>query len=530
MIIEIKNKIEWQKGLHERQEQDSKWFKLAEECKLTQREELLKQEEKIKKLKKVTRNEDQKSQIYLQNESPQYELCKIEGDKDKERNGNTGIQHTCIECVEHLTYNKNKICKCCYLNGLEWRVREDDIEQTQITMQKEDWQYNNNNQYFSDQSEQTEQTNESKNDYYYQRKPEKKRIVVRKERKKYPKWKGSLEIETLEQPTTKWSERTRRRLNRNNEWNIPDPPEVVIDERPIITTRRNRGTSNIIQQYTAPVINENPEEEESNEEENSHSEEDSEEGDNTQHLIWGTDSENEQPESSTQARRRRIRTQTPNEEEEEEEERPLEEGIFNENGDGLVPLHKGNSAITLNIEINGWRMQGIIDHNFRDSFVTEETATKCALMMNSNRIHDREQNLEGTYFPLPYKKETTREVDIRIATNITIQITEGLKIIKNLPWQSQSTENWKSRMFMVIGYDTIEELKIRIDLQKRYIMIPNEDFVQPTEKRYNVIKGLMYPDLTIQENQQLAIIEEAGYENKEKPKEKIETIREIDTD
>src|SRR5438034_10378117 len=81
MIIEIKNKIEWQKGLHERQEQDSKWFKLAEECKLTQREELLKQEEKIKKLKKVTRNEDQKSQVYLQNESPQYELCKIEGDK-----------------------------------------------------------------------------------------------------------------------------------------------------------------------------------------------------------------------------------------------------------------------------------------------------------------------------------------------------------------------------------------------------------------------------------------------------------------
>src|SRR5438034_1347237 len=456
MIIEIKNKIEWQKRLHERQEQYNKWYKLAEECKLTKQEELKKQEEKIKKIKKITRNEDQKSQIYLQNESPQYELCKIEGDKDKERNGNTGIQHTCIECVEHLTYNKNKICKCCYLNGLEWRVREDDVEQSQITMQKEDWQYNNNNQYFSDQSEQTEQTNESKNDYYYQRKPEKKRIVVRKERKKYPKWKGSLEIETLEQPTTKWSERTRRRLNRNNEWNIPDPPEVVIDERPIITTRRNRGTSNIIQQYTAPVINENPEEEESNEEE--------------------------------------------------------------------------NSTITLNIEINGWRMQRIIDHNFRDSFVTEETATKCALMMNSNRIHDREQNLEGTYFPLPYKKETTREVDIRIATNITIQITEGLKIIKNLPWRSQSTENWKSRMFMVIGYDTIEELKIRIDLQKRYIMIPNEDFVQQTEKRYNVIKGLMYTDLTIQENQQLAIIEEVGDENKEKPKEKIEIIMEIDTD
>src|SRR5437763_328823 len=131
-------------------------------------------------------------------------------------------------------------------------------EQPQITIQKEDWQYNNNNQYFSDQSE---QTNESKNDYYYQRKPEKKRIVVRKKRKEHPKWKGSLEIETLEQPTTKWSERTRRRLNRNNEWNIPDPPEVVINERPIITTRRNRGTSNIIQQYTAPVINENPEEE-----------------------------------------------------------------------------------------------------------------------------------------------------------------------------------------------------------------------------------------------------------------------------
>ena len=61
-------------------------------------------------------------------------------------------------------------------------------------------------------------------------------------------------------------------------------------------TRRNRGTSNIIQQYTAPVINENPEEEGSSEEENSHSErngDSEEEGDDTQYLIWGTDSENE---------------------------------------------------------------------------------------------------------------------------------------------------------------------------------------------------------------------------------------------
>ena len=78
-------------------------------------------------------------------------------------------------------------------------------------------------------------------------------------------------------------------------------------------------------------------------------------------------------------------------------------------------------------------MQGIISHNFRDNFITEETAARCALIMNTNRRHNREQNLEETYFPLPYKQETTREIDVRIATNITIQMTEGLKIIKNLP-------------------------------------------------------------------------------------------------
>ena len=111
-------------------------------------------------------------------------------------------------------------------------------------------------------------------------------------------------------------------------------------------------------------------------------------------------------------------------------------------------------------------MQGIISHNFRDNFITEETAARCALIMNTNRRHNREQNLEETYFPLPYKQETTREIDVRIATNITIQMTEGLKIIKNLPWRSQSTENWRSRMFTVIGHDTIEELKLKIDLQK----------------------------------------------------------------
>ena len=35
-------------------------------------------------------------------------------------------------------------------------------------------------------------------------------------------------------------------------------------------------------------------------------------------------------------------------------------------------------------------MQGIISHNFRDNFVTEETAARCALIMNTNRRHNRE--------------------------------------------------------------------------------------------------------------------------------------------
>src|SRR5207249_2687159 len=163
--------------------------------------------------------------------------------------------------------------------------------------------------------------------------------------------------------------------------------------------------SNIIQQYTAPVEEENFEEsEESNDSENPENESNRER--NIQRLIWGTPSskgdEDGQPESSTQGRRRQIsRTSNESEDESESENSNLEEGTTDRNGNGLIPLHVGNSAITLNIEINGYRMQRIIDHNFKENFMTRETATKCALLMQSNRRHREVQNLEKTYFPFP---------------------------------------------------------------------------------------------------------------------------------
>jgi len=74
--------------------------------------------------------------------------------------------------------------------------------------------------------------------------------------------------------------------------------------------------------------------------------------------------------------------------------------------------------------------------------MTRETAAKCVLLMQSNRRHRREQNLEKTYFPFPYRQKTTRKINVKIATNITIEIPEGLKIIENLTWRSQSTTDW----------------------------------------------------------------------------------------
>jgi len=80
---------------------------------------------------------------------------------------------------------------------------------------------------------------------------------------------------------------------------------------------------------------------------------------------------------------------------------------------------------------------------------------------------------------------------------------------------------------MVIGNETIKELRLKIDLQKQLLMVPNENWAQPTEKRYNIIKGLIYPDLSIQANQQLAVIEDEGVMS---TKEKIEMIEEMEID
>src|SRR6266498_3051556 len=100
----------------------------------------MEQKRKLKNLQEK-QNEIETDQEEEEREQPlQYGLCKIEGEANRIRNGSTDTR-LCIECNSHLIYNKNKICKYCYLNGLEWRVTEGEIQPLPVVHGKKENYY-----------------------------------------------------------------------------------------------------------------------------------------------------------------------------------------------------------------------------------------------------------------------------------------------------------------------------------------------------------------------------------------------------
>ena len=549
LVEEINKKMRWMEELNEKEAEDEKWSQLRNEIPLTSLERTLKFKKEIQKIKEDLKEEkeakeenleesEQESTIpqYLEIEiqqakefrkqmekegtiyydKQQFKLCSKEGENDWIRNGYSDL-HVCLDCNDHLTYNKNRACKCCYLENEQWKVPEE-IETGEPAVKPTDFEEHRWRNYDKNYEENQEDWENSR-----------ERIVKRTPRKILPKWKGSWEIETVEEgePTT-WSSRTRRQMRRAGL--VPPPPEVLIEERPISSRRRSNRPSNIVRRhgFNTPLREDEIEEETSDDNDDNNNN-----NDDTQRLIWGSSSENEdsgQQETSTQAQRRQRRRSLRNSENSNNPPGEEESGNEEENEEtGLIPLHRGNSAVVINIEINGYRMQGIFNHNFKDTYMTQETAQRCGLIMNSNRRFRQMQYLENTYIPFPYKQETTRPVDVRISEEVTISVSAPIKIIENLPntWTSQSTRDRRSRMYMNFGYDIMEEAEIRIDIPKQRILIPNENWTRPTELKYKKIQGFSFPDLSIQENQQLAAIEE---DYQEYPKQKIEVIEEMAID
>ena len=71
--------------------------------------------------------------------------------------------------------------------------------------------------------------------------------------------------------------------------------------------------------------------------------------------------------------------------------------------------------------------------------------------------------------------------------------------------RSRSLQDQRNRLWVVIGMDTIDELKIKIDIPRRKIIIPNPYYEAPTQKKNMQVTARFFPDLSIQDNQRLEI-------------------------
>ena len=104
-----------------------------------------------------------------------------------------------------------------------------------------------------------------------------------------------------------------------------------------------------------------------------------------------------------------------------------------------------------------------------------------------------------------YEQRTANPIDIRIGQDnqrrdVFITTSDIVPIVRrdNFHNRSQSLQDRRNRLFIIIGMDTIQQNEIRIKVQgnKSEIMIPNQNYVAPTEKKYHKFNAMQYPDLS----------------------------------
>ena len=172
-------------------------------------------------------------------------------------------------------------------------------------------------------------------------------------------------------------------------------------------------------------------------------------------------------------------------------------------------VFQAQSGLCINGIINGFKIQIGFSTIHKYNFMTKNTALRCNLIRN--RRHDT-QYLENTWMDHGYK-ETRDDIntDIRISEaednpyNRDLYITlDDIRIVndENFFNRSQSLQDPRNRYFLIIGYDTIKDLRIRIDTINNRIKIPNPQYQAPLEKKDFTIKAKSWPDLSIPENRE----------------------------
>jgi hypothetical protein len=157
--------------------------------------------------------------------------------------------------------------------------------------------------------------------------------------------------------------------------------------------------------------------------------------------------------------------------------------------------------VVINREIRGVRLQVVFSIIHKSDWLTIEAAQRCGLL--GQRIND--SYLENTYMDHRYEQRTTNPIDIRLGQDsqrrdVYITTSDIVPIVRNDNFynRSQSLQDRRNRCFIIIGMDTIRQNEMRIKVQgdKSEILIPNQNYVAPTEKKYHKFDAMQYPDLS----------------------------------
>ena len=179
-------------------------------------------------------------------------------------------------------------------------------------------------------------------------------------------------------------------------------------------------------------------------------------------------------------------------------------------------------GFVINGVINGIKVQVIFSTIHKTDWMTQTTAKRC----DFTGVVRLQQNhyLENTYFDHSYSQQTRNPVDIKIGedpnnNDLYITTEDRVTIVddNNFYNRSQSLQNPRNRLYVLIGLDTIEHNGLIIKLKELVILFLNPNFMPNPEKKYYKIKAMQYPDLSIQTNRDFHV---STIEKKNTPKVK----------
>jgi hypothetical protein len=141
--------------------------------------------------------------------------------------------------------------------------------------------------------------------------------------------------------------------------------------------------------------------------------------------------------------------------------------------------------------------------------MTQETAQKIGIV---NREQLTRNYLERTYMDHDYRQRTRYTMNIRLGQDangrdIFIETNDRVPIVENsnFHFMSQSLQDQRSRIFFVVGMDTIQHNGLQIRVDKQEILMPNPNYQPPNEKKFYKFRTMQYPDLSIPGNRDFNI-------------------------